>query len=151
MGVRPVALRELPHGDLRSTGVDGAIIFSGIAQPWLKEAAKRWVHARLLAGGAPSTMANYVLHVRAFSTWLAERALVAGDHLVGGRVDRRGPRGIEPSGCLVDQRRRLLHVPVGVVDGLGHVVIADREVDQRPLGLRAPVVLGRYLDRAHRI
>jgi site-specific recombinase XerD/ferredoxin len=67
-------LRELPHGDLRSTGVDGAIIFSGIVQPWLKEAAKRWARARLLAGGAPSTMANYVLHVRAFSTWLAERA-----------------------------------------------------------------------------
>jgi site-specific recombinase XerD len=67
-------LRELPHADLQSTGRDGAILFEGIAQPWLKEAAKRWARARLLAGGAPSTMSNYVLHVRAFSGWLGERA-----------------------------------------------------------------------------
>jgi integrase len=40
----------------------------------LKEAAKRWARARLLAGGAPSTMAGYVQHVGAFSGWLAERA-----------------------------------------------------------------------------
>jgi site-specific recombinase XerD len=66
-------LRELPHADLQSTGRDGAILFDGIAQPWLREAAKRWARARLLAGGAPTTMSNYVLHVRAFSGWLAER------------------------------------------------------------------------------
>jgi site-specific recombinase XerD len=66
-------LRELPHADLQSTGLDGAILFDGIAQPWLKEAAKRFARARLLAGGAPSTMSNYVLHVRAFSGWLTER------------------------------------------------------------------------------
>ena len=66
-------LRELPHADLQSAGRDGAILFERIAQPWLKEAAKRWARARLLAGGAPSTMSNYVLHVRAFSDWLAER------------------------------------------------------------------------------
>lgn len=66
-------LRQLPHSDLHSAGRDGAILFSDIAQPWLKEAAKRWVRARLLAGGAAATMANYVLHVRAFGGWLAER------------------------------------------------------------------------------
>jgi site-specific recombinase XerD len=66
-------LRELPHADLRSTGLDGAILFERIAQPWLKEAAKRWARARLLAGGSPSTVSNYVLHVRAFGGWLAER------------------------------------------------------------------------------
>jgi len=66
-------LRELPHADLQSIGLDGAILFDGIPQPWLKEAAKRWARARLLAGGAPSTMSNYVLHVRAFSGWLADR------------------------------------------------------------------------------
>ena len=65
-------LRELPHADLQNTGRDGAILFDRIAQPWLKEAAKRWARTRLLAGGAPSTMSNYVLHVRAFSDWLAD-------------------------------------------------------------------------------
>jgi integrase len=62
----------LPHADLQGGG--DAILFSGLLQPWLKEAVKRWVRARLLAGVASSTMRNYVLHVRAFSAWLAERA-----------------------------------------------------------------------------
>jgi hypothetical protein len=51
-------LRELPHSDLQSSGRAGAILFAGISRPWLKEAAKRWVRARLWAGGAPSTMAD---------------------------------------------------------------------------------------------
>ena len=67
-------LRELPHSDLHSTVRAGSILFSGISQRWLKEAAKRWVRARLLAGGAPTTMANYVQHVGTFSAWLADRA-----------------------------------------------------------------------------
>ena len=66
-------LRELPHADLQSTGRDGAILFDGIAQLWLKEAAKRWARARLLSGGAPTTMSNYVHHVSEFSAWLADR------------------------------------------------------------------------------
>jgi hypothetical protein len=66
-------LREVPHADLQSTGRDGAILFDRIAQPWLKDAAKRWARARLLAGGAPSTMAHYVGHIAAFSGWLADR------------------------------------------------------------------------------
>src|SRR5436190_15191154 len=44
------SLRELPHADLQSIGRDGAILFDRIAQPWLKEAAKRWARARLSAG-----------------------------------------------------------------------------------------------------
>jgi hypothetical protein len=67
-------LWELPHGDLHGTARDGSILFAGIAQPWLKEAAKRWARARLLAGGAPSTMAGNVHHVQTFSGWLLERA-----------------------------------------------------------------------------
>jgi len=66
-------LRELPHADLHSAGRGGAILFDRIAQLWLKEAAKRWARARLLVGGAPSTMAHYVGHVVAFSGWLADR------------------------------------------------------------------------------
>lgn len=68
-------LRELPHSDLHSTARAGSILFAGIPQPWFKEAVKRWARARLLAGAAPSTMAQYVQHVRAFSVWLADRAL----------------------------------------------------------------------------
>src|SRR5665811_1011585 len=66
-------LREMPHSDLYSSVRAGSILFAGIAQPWFKEAAKRWARARLLAGGAPSTMSHYVQHVRTFSVWLAER------------------------------------------------------------------------------
>jgi site-specific recombinase XerD len=66
-------LREMPHSDLHSSVRAGSILFAGIPQPWFKEAAKRWARARLLAGGAPSTMSHYVQHVRTFSVWLAER------------------------------------------------------------------------------
>ena len=67
-------LRELPHSDLHSTARAGSILFSGIPQPWFKEAAKRWARARLLAGAAPTTMHNYVQHVSTFGAWLADRA-----------------------------------------------------------------------------
>ena len=67
-------LRELPHAICTAPCAQESILFDGIPQPWLKEAAKRWARARLLAGGAPSTMRNYVQHVRTFSAWLADRA-----------------------------------------------------------------------------
>jgi hypothetical protein len=67
-------LRELPHSDLHSTVRAGSVLFSGIPQPWLKEAAKCWTRARLLHGGAPTTMHNYVQHVSTFGEWLADRA-----------------------------------------------------------------------------
>jgi integrase len=67
-------LRELPHSDLHSTVRAGSVLFSGIPQPWLKEAAKRWTRVRLLGGGAPTTMHNYVQHVSTFGAWLADRA-----------------------------------------------------------------------------
>jgi site-specific recombinase XerD len=69
-------LRELPHSDLHGSVRAGSILFAGIPQPWLKEAAKRWARARLLAGGAPTTMAAYVQHVSTFSVWLAHRSPV---------------------------------------------------------------------------
>ena len=47
---------ELPHGDLVSTYRGEEFLhFERIAQPWLKEAAKRWARARLLADAAPRT------------------------------------------------------------------------------------------------
>ena len=49
----------LPHGDL-APSFDGEVLihFEGLLQPWLKEAAKRWARARLLAETAP-TIASY--------------------------------------------------------------------------------------------
>src|SRR5262249_39695198 len=75
----------------------------------------------------------------------------AGDHLVSGSDDRSCALLLEPPRGAVDERGRLLDVAVGVVDGLGHMVVADREVDQRPLRLRPPVVLSRDLDLAKRV
>src|SRR5690606_3025124 len=76
---------------------------------------------------------------------------LAADDLVGGHDDRLGEVRVEPAVGGVHERSGLLHVAVGVVDGLRHAVFADREVDQRPLRLRAPVALGRDLDGAHRV
>jgi site-specific recombinase XerD len=66
---------ELPHGDLSSgLGGDTALRFHGLQPPWLKEAAKRWVRARLLASTAPQSMKGYLSELRAFSRWTLERA-----------------------------------------------------------------------------
>jgi integrase len=70
-------LRALPHSDLHSSSA-GAIVFSGLVQPWLKEAAKRWMRVRLLSGTAPISLRHYVEHLQAFSGWLSDRAPAAG-------------------------------------------------------------------------
>ncbi len=64
---------ELPHGDL-SIVRSGALRFDRFAQPWLKEAAKRWVRARLLGSTSTETMLRYLLDLEKFSGWLAEHA-----------------------------------------------------------------------------
>jgi integrase len=66
---------ELPHGDL-APSYDGEVLihFEGLLQPWLKEAAKRWARARLLAETTPQTMSRYLTDLREFSGWLAARA-----------------------------------------------------------------------------
>lgn len=66
---------ELPHGDLQNESGHPAVVrFERLLQPWLKDAAKRWVRARLLAAIAPQSMSHYLLHLWAFSGWLEERA-----------------------------------------------------------------------------
>ncbi len=66
---------ELPRGDLVSMYRGEEFIrFERIAQPWLKEAAKRWARMRLLADTSPRTMSAYLVGVRHFSQWLAEHA-----------------------------------------------------------------------------
>jgi len=67
--------RELPHADLSGRRSQQVILhFEGLVQPWLKEAAKRWVRARVLSSTTPSTMSHYLDHLAAFSRWLAQRA-----------------------------------------------------------------------------
>ncbi|MGZ6638878.1 MAG: tyrosine-type recombinase/integrase [Solirubrobacteraceae bacterium] len=66
---------ELPHGDLASMYRGEEFIrFERIAQPWLKEAAKRWTRMRLLSDTSPRTMSAYLVGVRYFSEWLASHA-----------------------------------------------------------------------------
>jgi hypothetical protein len=78
-------LRALPHSDLHSSST-GAIVFSGLVQPWLKEAARRWIRARLLAGTAPISLRHYVDHLQAFGRWLSERTSEVGSPALITRV-----------------------------------------------------------------
>ena len=71
---------------------------------------------------------------------------ISGDDLVGDPGNQlRLPLGQAPV-AAVDQRCGLLDVPIGVIDGFGHAVVSDGEVDERALGLGAPVAVGGYLD-----
>jgi len=54
-------------------------------------------------------------------------------------------------GCLVDESARLLDVAVGVIHLDQHVIVADREMEQRALRRRAPVPIGRHVDGAHTV
>ena len=97
------------------------------------------VHVRL---GAGAGLPNKQRVVR------VERA---GDGLVGGAQDGVALPVGQPAGRGVDQRAGLLDHAIGVVDGLRHEVAADVEMQQRTLGLRTPVAVGRNLHVAHGI
>ena len=102
---------ELPHGDLVSTYRGEEFIhFERIGQPWLKEAAKRWARARLLADTAPRTMSSYLVGIAYFSEWLAVHApevsapsglsrAVLEDYMLWVVTSRRGSRRRAISGC----------------------------------------------------
>ena len=102
---------ELPHGDLASMYRGEEFIrFERIAQPWLKEAAKRWARMRLLADTSPRTMSAYLVGVRHFSEWLAEHApevnmpaelsrAVLEDYMLWSATSRRGSRRPVTSDC----------------------------------------------------
>jgi len=78
----------VPNGELSSThGGDRRINFGRLQQPWLKEAAKRWARARLLAGTSVRSVAEYVGDSFAFSQWLAaQRPEVTGPHAISREV-----------------------------------------------------------------
>lgn len=65
---------ELPHGDLTVTyGREAVLRFERLAQPWLKDAAKRWARARLLSSTSPRTLVAYLRELVVFSGWLSQR------------------------------------------------------------------------------
>ncbi|VVN25767.1 hypothetical protein PS631_04625 [Pseudomonas fluorescens] len=73
------------------------------------------------------------------------------EHFVGGLFDQPGDirrqvtvAVVDPCGGLLDQRQ-------GVRNGQRHALLADGEVDQRALGLRAPVGVLRNFDRAQAV
>ena len=51
--------------------------FDRLAQPWLKEAAKRWARARLLASLSPRSMERYLRELMVFNRWLADRDIAS--------------------------------------------------------------------------
>jgi hypothetical protein len=78
---------------------------------------------------------------------------LACDRLVGGMHNGVGLPLRQPSGGRVDQCRRLLDIAIGATDRLWQPIVADREMDEAPLGLRPPVAVavGRQLDLVHRV
>src|SRR6185436_12420724 len=83
-----------------------------------------------------------------------ERELViklARYRLVGRLDDRFGAPWLQPPGLLVDQRACLLNQTVGSVYLDGHAVVADREMLQRALRLRAPVLISGDVDVAEAV
>ena len=63
-------------------------------------------------------------------------------------LDRLGEAGVEPAVARVDPRRRLLDEAERVDDLDRHLLArAEREILDRALGLRAPIGVGRNLDR----
>ena len=49
----------------------GAVSFTGVGQPWLREAAKRWARQRIAIGCAFNTICAGVIAFKRFSSFLA--------------------------------------------------------------------------------
>ena len=76
---------------------------------------------------------------------------LAVDHLARGAGDRAGPAAIEQAEPLVGFRRGELDDAHRAHERLRHSFSADAEILPRALGLRAPVAVGRHLDRTERV
>src|SRR5215831_1311649 len=76
---------------------------------------------------------------------------LAGNRLVGRARDGVRLPWWEPPRRGVDKRGRFLDVTVAVIDTLRHPVVADGEMHQAALRLRAPVAVGGHVNAAHRI
>ena len=76
---------------------------------------------------------------------------LAADHLIADPLDQLPLPGRQPPGRGVHHRGRLLHIPVRVVHLHRHPVVADVEVLQAALGLRAPVPVRGHLHIAQAV
>ena len=74
---------------------------------------------------------------------------VAVAHLAGGVDDQRGAGLVHLAQLGVGHRGGFFEQPERPDDGPGHLVFADGEVNERALGLRAPVGVGGNLDGPH--
>ena len=84
----------------------------------------------------------------------AQRELVvqlAGDHFVGGLHDQLGFLGGKFAEILIHQRAGFLQNAEGADQLRRHGVAADIEMQQRALGLGAPVDVGRDFDLSHAV
>ena len=79
------------------------------------------------------------------------RVELALDHLVGGPDDRLADLRVEAAEVHVHLGGGALDDAETADDRLGHAFAADREILDRTLGLRAPIAVGRNLDRAEAV
>ncbi|MNQ74270.1 hypothetical protein D3C85_890240 [compost metagenome] len=76
------------------------------------------------------------------------RVVLASQHLVGGLFDQAGDVQRQVADAGIDPRSGFLDQGQGMQHGQRHALLADGEIDQRTLGLRAPVGCCRYFDGA---
>ena len=76
---------------------------------------------------------------------------LARDHLARGLDHRAANGGVQLAGRHVHLRRRLFHHAQRADDGDRLLFPADLEVAQGPLGLRAPIAVGRNFQRAEAV
>jgi hypothetical protein len=73
---------------------------------------------------------------------------VASSHFGRGLLDRLGEVGVEPADARIHPRRRLFDEAQGMDDFQRHLLArAEREVADRPLGLRPPISVRLDLER----
>ena len=75
----------------------------------------------------------------------------AANHFIGHLFNQCAFPGGQAAGFCVDDRRRFFDIAIGVVDLLGHFVVADIEVLQAALRLGTPVVVGRHIHLAQAV
>ena len=76
---------------------------------------------------------------------------LAVDHLLGSVRNHASALAVEDAERLVDVGRRTLDQPERADERQRHALLADAEILQRALGLRAPIFVRRDIDRSERI
>ena len=140
-GGRKHVVRRLAHVDL-IIGMDLPFHSTHAAQQFAGAVGDHLVHVHIglrTAAGLPDDQRKLVVKLPC-------------DHFVGSRDDRSANRGIlELSQIHVHLRRRAFHQGQRLDQCQRHPILADLEVLQRALGLRAPETVGRNFHFSHRV